>query len=89
LIDWQSDGAVWEEKGYACMCGIAGIVDLKHRRHVPPPILAGMARAIAHRGPDEDGFYHAPGIGLASRRLSIVGLADCKQPRHRLQWRVV
>jgi asparagine synthase (glutamine-hydrolysing) len=80
LIDWQSDGAVWEEKGYACMCGIAGIVDLKHRRHVPPPILAGMARAIAHRGPDEDGFYHAPGIGLASRRLSIVGLADGKQP---------
>ncbi len=31
-------------------------------------------------GPDEEGFFHRPGIGLASRRLSIVGLADGQQP---------
>lgn len=39
-----------------------------------------MAAAIEHRGPDEDGFHFAPGIALANRRLSIVGLADGKQP---------
>jgi asparagine synthase (glutamine-hydrolysing) len=39
-----------------------------------------MADAIVHRGPDEEGFYQSPGIALASRRLSIVGLADGQQP---------
>jgi asparagine synthase (glutamine-hydrolysing) len=39
-----------------------------------------MAEAIVHRGPDEDGFLEAPGLGFASRRLSIVGLADGRQP---------
>ncbi len=39
-----------------------------------------MADAIVHRGPDEDGYLEAPGVGLANRRLSIVGLSDGKQP---------
>jgi asparagine synthase (glutamine-hydrolysing) len=39
-----------------------------------------MAQAIQHRGPDEDGFLEIPGLGLASRRLSIVGLRDGRQP---------
>ena len=39
-----------------------------------------MAQAILHRGPDEEGYYHRPGLALASRRLSIVGLADGQQP---------
>ncbi len=39
-----------------------------------------MADAIIHRGPDDDGYLEQPGIGLANRRLSIVGLADGKQP---------
>ncbi len=39
-----------------------------------------MARALIHRGPDEAGFLHRPGLALASRRLSIVGLADGQQP---------
>jgi asparagine synthase (glutamine-hydrolysing) len=39
-----------------------------------------MAQAILHRGPDEDGFLEQPGLALASRRLSIVGLADGRQP---------
>ena len=38
-----------------------------------------MARALMHRGPDEEGFWSAR-TGLASRRLSIVGLADGQQP---------
>ena len=62
------------------MCGIAGIIDLADQRPVPEDAVRKMARAIIHRGPDEEGFYFAPGIGLASRRLSIVGLADGQQP---------
>ncbi|MEQ1669911.1 MAG: asparagine synthase (glutamine-hydrolyzing), partial [Hyphomicrobium sp.] len=36
--------------------------------------------AIAHRGPDDSGYFSAPGIGIGHRRLSIVGLADGHQP---------
>ncbi len=62
------------------MCGIAGLIDLTGRRPVPPEVLGRMAEALVHRGPDEDGFLEQPGLGLASRRLSIVGLADGRQP---------
>src|SRR4051794_13921374 len=62
------------------MCGIAGVVDLTDRRPVPPGVIETMAEAIVHRGPDEDGFLVRPGLALASRRLSIVGLADGRQP---------
>src|SRR5262245_9076602 len=63
------------------MCGIAGIIDLSgQRRPVPGGVLEAMASAIVHRGPDEDGFLEQPGIAFASRRLSIVGLFDGRQP---------
>lgn len=62
------------------MCGIAGIVDLRGQRPIDPFALRRMASAIVHRGPDEEGFFVEPGLGLASRRLSIVGLADGQQP---------
>lgn len=62
------------------MCGIAGIVDLAGTRPVPARVLRRMADALYHRGPDEDGYLERPGLGLSSRRLSIVGLADGRQP---------
>ncbi len=62
------------------MCGIAGIIDLSRQRPVPDDVVRRMARAIVHRGPDEEGFHIRPGLALASRRLSIVGLADGQQP---------
>lgn len=62
------------------MCGIAGIADLSGGRSAPPGALRNMADAIVHRGPDEDGYFEQPGLGLANRRLSIVGLADGRQP---------
>jgi asparagine synthase (glutamine-hydrolysing) len=62
------------------MCGIAGVLDLAGLRMVPEGIVQRMAQAIVHRGPDEDGFLQRPGVALASRRLSIVGLADGRQP---------
>lgn len=53
------------------MSGIAGIVDLTGRQHVPGPALRKMARALAHRGPDEEGFHEGPGVGLAWRGLRV------------------
>src|SRR6516162_7204985 len=62
------------------MCGIAGIIDLAGRRPVPDGSIEQMASTLLHRGPDEEGFLVRPGLALASRRLSIVGLADGQQP---------
>src|SRR6476620_8314105 len=63
------------------MCGIAGVIDLSGQgRPVPAETVRAMAAAIVHRGPDEDGFLELPGLAFASRRLSIVGLYDGRQP---------
>jgi asparagine synthase (glutamine-hydrolysing) len=62
------------------MCGIAGMVDLVGKRPVPLGVTRAMADALYHRGPDDDGYLERPGLALASRRLSIVGLRDGHQP---------
>jgi asparagine synthase (glutamine-hydrolysing) len=62
------------------MCGIAGMIRLTGAGPVPGKILRSMAGAIVHRGPDEDGYLERSDFGFASRRLSIVGLADGRQP---------
>ena len=62
------------------MCGITGAVDLRGRRPIDHGMLSAMASAILHRGPDEAGFLVKQGIGLASRRLSIVDIEDGQQP---------
>lgn len=62
------------------MCGIAGMMNLTERAPVPAGSLQAMADSLIHRGPDEDGYLEQAGLGLASRRLSIVGLFDGRQP---------
>ncbi len=62
------------------MCGIAGMIDLTGQRPAPKGVVGRMAQAIYHRGPDEDGYLNEPGLELVNRRLSIVGLADGRQP---------
>jgi asparagine synthase (glutamine-hydrolysing) len=62
------------------MCGIAGIIDLRGKRQPDPAAVQRMADALWHRGPDDEGFLFRPGLGFASRRLSIVGLGDGRQP---------
>lgn len=62
------------------MCGIAGAIDLTGKRTLPKDILGLMADTIYHRGPDEEGYLRQDSVALASRRLSIVGLADGQQP---------
>ncbi|XSG81794.1 MAG: asparagine synthase (glutamine-hydrolyzing) [Methyloligella sp. ZOD6] len=62
------------------MCGLAGIIDLNGRREIDRDKVGRMAAMLTHRGPDDSGFHFAPGVGLAHRRLSIVGLEDGRQP---------
>ena len=61
------------------MCGIAGIFHLDGAA-VAPESLRGMIRMLAHRGPDDTGFYAENGVGLAHARLSIIDPAGGKQP---------
>jgi len=62
------------------MCGISGLVFTDPERPIERAVLERMNAAIRHRGPDSDGFYVRPGIGLAMRRLAIVDLHTGDQP---------
>ncbi len=62
------------------MCGIAGILEFDHDANVDPNVLRPMCEVMAHRGPDDDGFFLRGQIGLGMRRLSIVDLATGHQP---------
>ena len=54
------------------MCGFAGLIAADGAE---PALLRRMARSIAHRGPDDEGFWADGAVGLASRRLAIVDLS--------------
>jgi asparagine synthase (glutamine-hydrolysing) len=62
------------------MCGIAGVLYRDPQRQADPAVLKGMSAAIAHRGPDGEGFFAEPGVALVHRRLSIIDLAGGRQP---------
>ena len=62
------------------MCGLAGIFDTKGEREIDRRLLARMNDTLRHRGPDGEGIYFAPGVGLAHRRLSIIDLERGHQP---------
>src|SRR5690242_6618337 len=62
------------------MCGICGVLEFDRNCPVRRPVLEAMNRRIAHRGPDDDGFYLNENVGLAMRRLSIIDLSTGQQP---------
>ena len=78
------------------MCGIAGFLD---RSGTSGPerqrsLVTAMTDAIAHRGPDDSGFWGdaAAGVALGQRRLSIIDLsAEGHQPMasHGGDWVIV
>jgi len=55
------------------MCGIAGVLRPPGQA-VELSELQLMAGALAHRGPDDEGFYVDGNLGLAHRRLAILDL---------------
>jgi len=62
------------------MCGITGIYHIETAKPVDAARVRAMADTIAHRGPDGEGVWTAPGVGLGHRRLSIIDLAGGSQP---------
>jgi asparagine synthase (glutamine-hydrolysing) len=57
------------------MCGIAGL--LKYKGHPAGElVIRRMTDAIAHRGPDSDGFYTEGNLAFGHRRLSIIDLSS-------------
>jgi len=62
------------------MCGICGIFEYRREIAIECGVLKRMADTLEHRGPDDEGFYTAPGIGLAFRRLAIIDVKGGHQP---------
>lgn len=53
------------------MCGITGVFNLDGKPFLLSNLVK-MAESIAHRGPDDEGFYVKDDIALAHKRLSIL-----------------
>jgi len=62
------------------MCGIAGIFEFGRETRADAAALREMCRVMAHRGPDDDGFYTDGCMGIGMRRLSIVDVKGGHQP---------
>lgn len=62
------------------MCAIAGFFSLDPGAPVDRRLLKAMADAMAHRGPDGEGFLVDGSVGLAHRRLSIIDIEGGTQP---------
>lgn len=64
------------------MCGIAGIFSLNGTLPSGKTVIKKMTDSLAHRGPDDEGFYQDSRVALGFRRLSIIDLKTGNQPIH-------
>jgi asparagine synthase (glutamine-hydrolysing) len=62
------------------MCGICGQFNYSSGKPVDIDVVRRMTYSIAHRGPDDEGFFVSGPVGLGFRRLSIIDLAGGHQP---------
>lgn len=63
------------------MCGIAGAFGVSGPLHPEmPATVRRMTQALAHRGPDGDGFFDNDRVSLGHRRLAIIDRAGGHQP---------
>lgn len=56
------------------MCGICGKLDF-NGHGISEDLLKKMTRSFPYRGPDDEGIFSSPPIGLGHRRLSIIDLS--------------
>jgi asparagine synthase (glutamine-hydrolysing) len=64
------------------MCGITGFLHFDKERIAASEVIKQMADVIAHRGPDDEGFYVKQNIALGHRRLAIIDLCSGQQPMY-------
>ena len=62
------------------MCGICGQLNFRDQAPVRRSDIETMTQSMAHRGPDDDGYFLAGPIGFGFRRLSIIDLSGGHQP---------
>lgn len=62
------------------MCGIAGVYNYRTHGPVDRAILERMNAALIHRGPDDGDVRVEGSLGVAARRLSVVGREGGRQP---------
>jgi asparagine synthase (glutamine-hydrolysing) len=62
------------------MCGICGIVKFDNSDPVDQVVIERMTESLAHRGPDDAGYFVQGQVGLGHRRLSIIDLSGGRQP---------
>jgi asparagine synthase (glutamine-hydrolysing) len=62
------------------MCGICGIVYKDKDRIVDRALVVKMTDTLAHRGPDDSGYYLNGNVAFGHRRLSIIDLSLGHQP---------
>ncbi|HTZ95269.1 MAG TPA: asparagine synthase (glutamine-hydrolyzing) [Terriglobales bacterium] len=62
------------------MCGICGKVGFEQDATVNRALIGDMLDTIRHRGPDDEGVFLAPQVGLGFVRLAIIDLATGHQP---------
>ena len=59
------------------MCGIAGRVGSAAGSK---NAVTAAINSLAHRGPDDQGYFTAPGVELGMARLAIIDVAHGQQP---------
>src|SRR5918912_1008825 len=62
------------------MCGITGWVNFERDLTAERDVLQAMTDTMACRGPDAEGLWLAPHVGLGHRRLAIIDLDGGRQP---------
>lgn len=60
------------------MCGF--VVTVSAGRTEDPALVAFMAAALEHRGPDGEGSYTAPGLVMHHKRLAVIDPEGGRQP---------
>ena len=62
------------------MCGILGIIQGYKEQSADKRTARAMAAAMAHRGPDDEGFFYRGPVVLGMRRLAVIDVAGGHQP---------
>lgn len=67
------------------MCGICGQFNFASESPVESEMIHRMTQTMAHRGPDDEGYFVSGSLGLGFRRLSIIDLEGGHQPMFDLE----
>lgn len=62
------------------MCGLCGVLRSPEPAAARRRRVEAMTRALAHRGPDTEGYYADEDLALGFRRLAVIDLATGNQP---------